>query len=150
MSDPDFAATSVPLGPPKAGLSPDLDALASYVSSLATFPPSPLRDPGGALTPAAVAGSALFDQLDCQVCHPPPEYTDLTLHDVGTLLRSSGATTTAIDTPTLRGLWKSGPYLHDGREPDLLQVLNSAAHGGTDVLTPAQRSDLAAFLLQLE
>ncbi len=72
------------------------------------------------------------------------------MHDVGTLLPSSGAGTTAIDTPTLHALWSSAPYLHDGRAATLGEVLDSATHGGTDVLTSAERADLEAFLLQLE
>ena len=32
--------------------------------------------------------------------------------------------------PTLRGLWSSPPYLHDGSAATIEDVLNSAAHGG--------------------
>ena len=39
-----------PLGDPKAGLSPELDALAAYVASLDHVNPSPYRNPDGSLT----------------------------------------------------------------------------------------------------
>ncbi len=150
MTDDDFALTSVPLGLPKAGLSPELDALAAYVSSLSEFPKSPYRPNAGEMTLEALAGKDLFGQLGCSQCHPAPNYTDGLSHDVGTLQTSSGPMTTAIDTPTLRGVWASPPYLHDGQAATLSDVLNSATHGGTTGLTMEQRARLVAYLQQLE
>ena len=60
MSNADFAATSVPLGAPKAGLSADLDALAAYVGSLGTAGRSPHRAADGSLTADALAGREVF------------------------------------------------------------------------------------------
>ena len=54
-----------PLGDPKAGLSPELDALAAYVGSLDHVNPSPYRNPDGSLTADGVAGKALFGKLGC-------------------------------------------------------------------------------------
>src|SRR3954454_13815712 len=54
-----------PLGDPKAGLSPELDGLAAYVTSLDHVNPSPYRGQDGALTPDGVAGKALFEKLGC-------------------------------------------------------------------------------------
>ena len=133
MSDADFAATNTSLGPPKAGLSADLDALAAYVTSLDadSLPRSPYRNIDGSMTASAIAGETLFQSLSCANCHAGSSLTDstvgaATLHNVGTLRTSSGqrlsGSLTGIDTPTLRGLWATAPYFHDGSAASLEQV----------------------------
>ena len=137
LGDADFAATSDPLGAAKAGLSTDLDALAAYVASLgfATLPRSPYREADGSLTPQAVAGRAVYDSLGCASCHSGERFTDstvgtATLHDVGTLRTTSGGRLggplPGIDTPTLRGLWNTAPYFHDGSARTLDEVFTVA------------------------
>lgn len=138
MTDADFMATSPPLGPSKAGLSPTLDALAAYVGSLdrTTLPASPHRDPDGSITTAGLAGQVLFTQLQCNGCHAGENFTDgrqgtsVLLHDVGTLRTTSGerlgGPLTGIDTPTLLGLWDTAPYLHDGSALDVNSVFSMA------------------------
>lgn len=141
MDDDDYAATAPPLGPPKAGLSPDLDALAAYVASLgrATLPRSPHRADDGAMTAEGVAGRAVFRGLTCAACHRGESFTDSTvgpgvLHDVGTLRSTSGGrlggTLPGIDTPTLLGVWTGGPYLHDG-SAETLEAVFTVAGGET-------------------
>jgi YVTN family beta-propeller protein len=156
LSDPDFHAgtRSHPLGDPKSGLSAELDALAAYVSSLTEHGNSPDRNADGTLTSAALAGQAVFHQQNCVQCHAGAEYTDSALnvlHDVGTLKSSSGqrlgAALPGLDTPTLRGLWATAPYLHDGSAPTLDAAIS--AHQGVS-LTPAEMTNLVAFLRQLE
>jgi DNA-binding beta-propeller fold protein YncE len=163
MDDALFHSGTVsnPLGQPKAGLSEDLDALAAYVSSLTSVGKSPYRNQGGTLTGAAQSGRILFQQLGCAQCHSGPAFTDSAsgqLHDVGTIKPSSGKAQggplTGLDTPTLRGLWSTAPYLHDGSAASLLEVLTtknpSGQHGATAALTPAQRNALVAYLLQID
>ena len=154
-----------PLGTPKAGLSLELDALAAYVHSLAaadsTGDRSPHRKPNGALTADGLAGREVFLQLGCAVCHGGPEFTDSALgllHDVGTLTpesgRRAGQTLLGIDTPSLRGLWASAPYLHDGSASTLLGVLGVAGpdnpHGYTQPLSGEERFQLRAYLRQID
>ena len=59
----------------------------------------------------------------------------------------------AYDTPSLRGLWNSAPYLHDGSAATLAAILTSAnprdAHGVTSHLTAQEIDDLVAFMLAL-
>jgi WD40 repeat protein len=140
MDDADFAATSNPLGAAKAGLSADLDALAAYVASLgqASVGRSPHRQADGSFTPEALAGHAVFLAQGCATCHAGAGLTDstapvATLHDVGTLRTTSGqrlgAALLGIDTPTLRGVWSSAPYFHDGSAATLEDVFVVA--GGT-------------------
>jgi DNA-binding beta-propeller fold protein YncE len=137
MDDGDYAATAPPLGPAKAGLSADLDALATYVASLdrGTVPRSPLRHPDGSFTTQALAGRQVFRALDCGRCHAGAEFTDstqgnATLHDVGTLRTTSGGrlggALPGIDTPSLLGLWDTAPYFHDGSAETLEDVFRVA------------------------
>lgn len=170
LDDADWEAgtTHQTLGDAKAGKSADLDALAAYVSSLDTFPPSPHRAADGSLTEAAVRGKALFEseETGCTGCHAGSELTDSAfigpeeplLHDVGTLVESSGqrlgsGPLPGVDTPTLYGLWNSAPYLHDGSAATLQEVLvdrNPAdAHGVTSHLDDNDLQDLETWLLSL-
>ncbi len=163
MDDAVFHGGTVsdPLGQPKAGLSEDLDALAAYVSSLTQFGLSPYRNSNGTLTAAGQSGKALFERLNCAHCHAGPAFTDsasAVLHDVGTIKAGSGQALggplVGLDTPTLRGLWATAPYLHDGSAATLLEVITSenpqGLHGATDGLTPRQKQALLSYLLQID
>ena len=160
MENSDFSAgtRAQPLGDPKAGLSSDLDTLAAYVASLATIPESPHRQSDGSLTPDAFAGRALYQSLNCASCHSGTHFTDSPsglLHDVGTLKPSSGgrlgSTLAGIDTPTLRGVWATAPYFHDGSAPDLAAVLATGPqHDVSSALNPAQKSQLIVYLQQID
>ncbi|MDP2316621.1 MAG: PKD domain-containing protein [Pseudomonadota bacterium] len=159
LSDADFAAVEDPLGAPKVGLSAELDGLAAYVRSFAAeVPRSPWRNADGAATEAGARGRALFVASGCETCHAGAESTDAAwnedgtplLHDVGTLLESSGERAggplLGLRTPSLRGLFATAPYLHDGRAATLPDAL--AAHGVA--LAPAEEADLVQYLLELE
>jgi DNA-binding beta-propeller fold protein YncE len=131
MADADFFATEAPLGLPKAGRSATLDALAAYVTSLGreSTRRSPFRTADGSLSADGAAGELIFQREGCAACHAPPRFTDSdanSLHDVGTLRFSSGlrlgAALSGIDTPTLRGVWSSAPYFHDGSAAALADV----------------------------
>jgi len=165
LSDDDWAATDDTLGPSKSGLSVELDALAAYVASVAEPMRSPYREVDGALTAEGGAGQALFATLGCDTCHPPPSYSDSalvggepSLHDVGTLTDASGSRMgtelVGLDTPSLRGLHDTAPYLHDGSAATLREVLidrnPSGEHGPTAGLSDTELDELVAFLLQLE
>lgn len=159
--DFDFGTRSSPLGDPKAGLSPDLDALAAYVASLAAVPRSPYRNSDGSLTDDAQAGRTLFLELGCDSCHSGDEFTDSKLgvqHDVGTLTADSGMRLgeplVGLDTPTLLGIWQTAPYLHDGSAPTLSDVLTTrnptGAHGETFQLTDEELDQLVSYLQQID
>lgn len=55
-----------------------------------------------------------------------------------------------LDVPSLRGLWRSAPYLHDERAASLREVLTRQnegdCHGRTGSLSSQQLDDLEAFL----
>ena len=157
------------LGDPKVGLDADLDALSAYVSSLSGWGTSPFRRSGDAAWGSARSrGEAIFVSAEagCSTCHSGPEHTDSgfdapaapRLHDVGTIAPSSGGRLggplTGLDTPTLRGLWKSAPYLHDGSAPTLRAVLvdrnPTDRHGKTSHLSASDIDDLITFLMSLD
>jgi cytochrome c peroxidase len=93
----------------------------------------------------------VYRKAGCGECHPPPLYTSLKPYDVGTgTAREAGE---AFDTPTLVELWRTAPYLHDGRAATLEEVLTKFnpddRHGKTSHLNEAQLDELIAFLLSL-
>jgi DNA-binding beta-propeller fold protein YncE len=150
-----------PLGDPKAGLSPELDALAAYVSSLDHVNPSPYRNPDGSLTADGIAGKALFAKLGCDFCHAGPTFTDSArgqVHDVGTVTALSGdhagGPLFGIDTPSLLGAWETPPYLHDGSAATLKDVLTTRnpndLHGYVSSLSAREVDQLVAYLEQID
>ncbi|NQT13523.1 MAG: PQQ-binding-like beta-propeller repeat protein, partial [Planctomycetes bacterium] len=149
------------LGEPNAGLDPDLDALAAYVASLALREP-PAPPPNAAALRAR--GKAIFfsDEAGCANCHPAPLFTDsgkrgpngrYVLHDVGTRLDCEPETFRRLDTPSLLGLHRSDPYLHDGRAKTLDEVFStfnpSDRHGRTSHLGRDEIHALCEFLRYL-
>jgi YVTN family beta-propeller protein len=143
-----------------AGLSKDLDALAVYTNSF-PFRLSPHAAGPGKLSPEAERGKKLFfdAKTRCATCHAGPYYTDSSLakpfklHDVGTGDHPAEKIGPRYDTPTLLGVYRSGPYLHDGRAKTLRDVVTTAnphdKHGVTSHLSPAEADDLVAFLRSL-
>ena len=137
------------LGPPHAGLSPELDALATYMNSIDPRPSPYVSDPE-----TIQRGELAFNDLGCGECHRPPLYTDQQLHDVGTgnpvLEKNSHGRGTRFDTPSLRGLWLTPPYFHDGSASTLPDVLRmGSVHDVAGRLSPVQLSALVSFLLSL-
>jgi Cytochrome c len=125
------------------------------------MPASPYRDPDGSLTEAGLRGLDVFLAAGCTECHSGPDFTDspdAVLHDVGTIRETSGSrlggTLEGLDTPTLRGIWQTAPYLHDGSAMTLREVLTSRnpndQHGATVGLTEEEISDLESYLLQID
>ena len=156
MADADFntGTRSQSLGDPKAGISADLDALAAYVASLNEYPESPHRGADGSLTGDAMAGRDVFRRENCASCHGGTAFTDSDaniLHDIGTLKPSSGLRLNGplpgIDTPTLRGLETTAPYLHDGSAATLADAV--AAHNSVS-LSSEDLSAVVAYLLQID
>ena len=127
-------------------------AMDDYLKSLKPMPsPHLVR---GNLSTAAQRGKRLFqrDTLACAQCHIGSLYTDMKSHDVGSVGKFDQPTN-QFDTPSLIELWRSGPYLHDGRAATLREVMTSlqhdGKHGDTSQLTPRQLDDLTEFLLSL-
>jgi YVTN family beta-propeller protein len=154
LSASDFAATQDPLGAAKTGLSADLDALAAYVASLNSFAVSPKRNADGSLTVDAQAGKTIFTNANCAQCHGGAGFTlsgAANLQNIGTIRPSSGSRLggplTGIDTPTLRDVWATAPYLHDGSAATLANAVS--AHSGVS-LGATDLVQLVAYLEQID
>ncbi|MBC8289500.1 MAG: c-type cytochrome, partial [Planctomycetes bacterium] len=150
-----------PLGKPNKGLSADLDALAAYADSH-DFTLSPHAK--GGLNDAAKRGRTLFftEKTKCATCHSGPLLTDskplpadqLIRHDVGTGADDPGEKMgPAYDTPTLLGIYRTGPWLHHGKATTLAEVFTknnpNDRHGATSHLKENEISDLVEFLKAL-
>jgi YVTN family beta-propeller protein len=155
MSNSDFLAGTrrQALGDKKAGISSDLDALAAYVASLNQFAPSPLRPNATLLSGNGAAGKALFQTLGCGACHSGSAFTGSGVNnpmDIGTIKptsgQGSGRALVGIDVPTLRDVWQTAPYLHDGSASTLSAAVR--AHRGISIGN-ADLSKLVAYLQEI-
>lgn len=126
------------LGPPNADLSFELDLLVAYMLSLQA-PSSPYEFDEAMIE----RGRQVFEDQGCADCHAGAAGTDLQSHDVGT-----GSTDgTMFDTPSLRYLWLSDPYFHDGSARTLAQVFTRP--GEHNLLQDAPMADLEALIAYL-
>ncbi|HEX4445112.1 MAG TPA: hypothetical protein VH044_00185 [Polyangiaceae bacterium] len=155
--------------------SSQLDAITDYVNDAipVPVPPTPLD------AQALARGAQIFadpTKTNCACCHSGPNKTDsgqgnptldmtgpIVLHDVGTCVTTgafpdvahdaidgSPRAACAFDTPALRGLWDSAPYLHDGSAPTLADVLpamlQATAPACPTVLAPLSQDDRSALV----
>lgn len=152
------------LGPPSAGGSADLDALAAFLETGIRIPAA---SGGDAL--ARERGRAVYQSSGCQSCHAGPAWTISSLpgtpgtlapegeevvldvlHDVGTYDPTVDITGAAgFDVPTLLGLAHTAPYFHNGSAPDLESLLAHRGHSGPP-LSEDETADLVAFLLSID
>ena len=130
---------------------PEADAAAvdAYLRSLQPVPSPYLVN--GKLSAAAERGKRVFQKAGCASCHPAPLYTDRRKADVGTGTGSEARR--EFDTPTLIEIWRTAPYLYDGRAVTIRDVLTREnpkdAHGVTSRLTQQEIDDLSEFVLSL-
>lgn len=150
---------------PNRNRSSDLDALANFVLEGFDVPVAPAVN-----YPERFAkGRQLFEELNCAMCHGGPNWTrshlpgevgtlavngqlevEAVLHDVGTFdARTDVLGETGFDVPTLLGLHRTAPYLHDGTAATLEEVLNMTDHVGA-ALTHEDVDALVYFLLHLD
>lgn len=150
----------------------DLEALAAFVNYAIPFPQNPNLAPDGKLTPEQGRGQTTFKNL-CTSCHPGPYYTDsaagnsglefskpIALHDINTCVKTGafpdrvaenieGTAHTAcdFDTPTLRGIFASAPYFHDGSARTLRDVVDRLEFSSG--LSDEDKEDLVAYMKTL-
>ena len=132
----------------------DLAALQAYLRSLGPLP-SPRLLPGGELSDAARRGKVIFEseKAHCALCHSGELFTNLRRFNVGTQGPLDPEEHVAFDTPTLIELWRTAPYLHDGRAADLRELFTKFneddAHGRTSHLSGSELDELVEYLLSL-
>jgi YVTN family beta-propeller protein len=128
---------------------PEGDAVAidEYLKSLKPVPSPYLVK--GKLSKAAKRGKKIFEKAGCVKCHAGPMYTDLQKYNVET--GKGMENNLAFDTPTLVEVWRTAPYLYDGRAATMREVLtkhnSDDKHGVTSNLTENEIDDLAEFVL---
>jgi cytochrome c peroxidase len=124
-------------------------AIDAYLKSL-----KPIASPylvNGKLSKAAMNGEKLFGKAGCGLCHSKPLYTNMSKYDIGTSTEQDD--NKEFDTPTLIEVWRTSPYLHDGRAVTIQEVLTKFnkddRHGRTSELTDEQIKELAEFVMSL-
>ncbi|HEX8700386.1 MAG TPA: c-type cytochrome [Myxococcaceae bacterium] len=130
--------------------------LSAFIDAVPT-PDNPYK--AAELTEAQARGSQVFLKARCNECHDGEALTNNKQANVGTfvvsgtnpdieLVRQNG-----LNTPSLLGLSRSAPYLHDGSAMTLkeriLQTRYTDQHGKTSSLTNAEIDDLVEFLRTL-
>ncbi len=124
----------------------DSASVDTYLKSVKAVPSPYLVK--GQLSESANRGKPLF-QNRCGSCHSGEFYTDMNQYDVGTG-RTQGE---LLDTPTLVEVWRTAPYLQDGRAATIMDVLTTYnandQHGQTADLNETQLKDLEAFILTI-
>lgn len=121
-----------------------------------------------AMSPAAIRGLALFKgKANCADCHDGPNFTDDSFHNIGVSpitvdrgranIQESAELVGAFKTPGLRNVILNAPYMHDGSESSLEEVVHYYNKGGTHTkglsplikplhLNNLEVADLVAFL----
>src|SRR5262249_40047284 len=123
--------------------------LVAYLESLPPPPPPPVQQ---ADKPTVARGKDLFQgKAQCASCHQRASLDDGKTHDIGT--RGPTDTQDRFDTPSLRGVARYAPYLHDGRAATLEEVFTKhnpkQRHGAAHLLTKEELADLIAYLKSL-
>ena len=142
----------------------ELDSLEQFMLFGLVAPPNPNVAETG-LTEQQERGRKLFEDatVGCASCHGGDTTTDGRVWDVGTATKVEltvnelkgnvvgGKPSVRFNTPSLRGLFHTAPYLHDGSAATLSEVLSrtSGKMGNTAQLTKSQKDDLVAYLMTL-
>jgi YVTN family beta-propeller protein len=127
----------------------DAEAIDEYLKSLKPLPSPRLAK--GKLSRSAKRGQKVFESAGCASCHAGELYTDQKRHDLGIgKWLDEGQ---SFDTPTLIEVWRTAPYLYDGRAATIEDMLKKHnlddRHGQTADLTDKQIKDLTEFVLSL-
>lgn len=117
-------------------------AIDAYLKSLAPVP-SP-RLVNGNLSEAAKRGKAHFEK-DCSSCHSGTYYTDMKQYKVS--WTNGPDEHVKMDVPALNEVWRTAPYLYDGRAYTMQEMLK--IHAPAEALSENELNDLAEYVLSL-
>lgn len=101
----------------------DAACVDAYLKSLKAVKSPYLVD--GELSKKAQEGKKVFDRLKCGECHSGIYYTDCKTYRIGDDIEFEKG----WDTPTLCEVWRTAPYLFDGRAATLKEVFSVHRHG---------------------
>ena len=118
-----------------------------YLKSLRPVPSPYLVN--GRLSASARRGRRIFSKARCASCHKGALHTDLRQYNLG--IGDGLDKDREFDTPTLVEIWRTAPYLYDGRAVTIEEVLTKYnpddEHGQTSNLSDKEITDLANFVL---
>jgi len=100
-----------------------VSAVSEYLKCLEAEP-SPYLEKGR-LSANARRGRKVFEEYGCAECHNGPFYTDGKSYRIGDDIEFKDG----WDTPTLREVWRTAPYLFDGRASTMEEVFTVHRHG---------------------
>ncbi len=114
-----------------------------YLKSLRPVPSPYLVD--GELSEKAERGKKVFDRLGCGACHSGPYFTDLKMYRIGQDVEFDKG----WDTPTLIEVWRTAPYLFDGRAASMMDVYTVHRHGIEKKLSEKEIEELVEYVNSL-
>jgi cytochrome c peroxidase len=115
----------------------------TYLKSLRPLPSPYLVD--GRLSEKAVAGSRSFTKFGCDNCHSGEYFTDMRKHQIGEGVEFEAG----WDTPTLIEVWRTAPYLFDGRAATLKEVFSVYKHGLDAKISEKEIDELTEYINSL-
>lgn len=121
----------------------DAQFVDDYMKSL-----KPVASPllvNGELSEKAKKGRKVFEVLKCDECHSGPYYTDMKMHRIGEDVEFEKG----WDTPTLREVWRTAPYLFDGRAATMEDVFKEHKHGVNKKLSKTDLDALVEYVNSL-
>lgn len=93
----------------------------------------------------AERGRQLFARAECATCHAGAQLTNNQLVHVGT--DETGFPPGGVNVPSLLGVGRTAPYLHDGSAATLREAVER--HASTRALSAAELEELLGYLEQL-
>lgn len=115
----------------------------AYLKSLAPLPSPYLVH--GKLSEKAMRGRDVFAKSGCVYCHTGDYFTDMKKHRIGENVEFDAG----WDTPTLIEVWRTAPYLFDGRASTLEEVFSIYNHGIGTKLTELEINELVEYVNSL-
>jgi YVTN family beta-propeller protein len=126
----------------------DANAIDAYLKRL-TPVPSPFLIKNK-LSKKAEKGSKIFEKAKCTQCHSGPYYTNMKSYDVGTANEEKEI---LFDTPSLVEIWRTAPYLNDGRAATIKETFTrfniNDKHGITSDLSEGEMDCLVEYVSSL-
>jgi DNA-binding beta-propeller fold protein YncE len=120
-----------------------LECVNTYLKSLRPLPsPYLVND---VLSDKAVNGRKVFEKMRCDECHGGVYFTDMKQHRIGDKIEFEAG----WDTPTLIEVWRSAPYLYDGRSATLKEVFSVYKHGITEKVSERDIDELVEYVNSL-
>ena len=117
-------------------------AIDVYLKSLSPVPSPYLVN--GNLSEAAQKGKVHFEK-NCASCHSGTYYTDMKQYKVN--WTNGPDQNVKMDVPALNEVWRTAPYLYDGRSYTMQEMLK--VHGPAETLSENELNDLAEYVLSL-